>query len=67
MTDEQKEKRKEYMREYHKQWRKKNPQKEGEYRKKVWEKKLAQMYPTIPEELCRNTEQVEQDDNLINI
>jgi hypothetical protein len=42
MEDEKKEKRKEYMREYYKEWRKKNPQKEGEYRRKVWEKKLAQ-------------------------
>lgn len=40
--DEKKDKRKAYMKEYHRQWRKKNPQKEGEYRRKVWEKKLAQ-------------------------
>ena len=40
--DEKKVKRKEYMRKYHRAWRKRNPEKEGEYRRRMWEKKLKQ-------------------------
>jgi hypothetical protein len=39
--EEKKEKRKQYCREYYKKWRKNNPEKEAEYRRRVWEKKLG--------------------------
>lgn len=40
--DEKKAKRREYLRLYAIEWRKNHPEKEGEYRRRVWEKKLKQ-------------------------
>ena len=42
MTEqERREKRREYLRNYAREWRKNNPEKEAEYRERVWKKKLG--------------------------
>ena len=39
--------RKEYMKEYHRKWREANPDKEKEYRKRYWKKRIEKEEKTM--------------------